>query len=120
MKVSEAINLADKYAGSPIESELKYRWLQQIEDIIYKEVILTHKDPPPQPAPVLRYDRELLCPEPYSELYIHYLNAQNDLMHRDTRSFENSASAFATAFSSFADWYNRTHSPQSYAERIDI
>ena len=42
MKVSEAINLADKYAGSPIESELKYRWLQQIEDIIYKEVILNN------------------------------------------------------------------------------
>ncbi len=120
MKVSEAITLADKYIGSPIESELKYRWLQQIEDIIYNEVILTHKDPVPKPLPVLLDDRILLCPEPYSELYIHYLNAQNDLMHRDARSFENSASAFATAFSSYSDWYNRTHIPKIQVERIDI
>ncbi len=120
MKVSEAITLADKYAGSPIESELKYRWLQQIEDIIYNEVILTHKEPIPRPVPVLQRDRELLCPEPYSELYVHYLNAQNDLMHRDSRSFENSASAFATAFASYSDWYNRTHIPEGSVERINI
>ncbi len=116
MKVSEVINLIDKYTGEPIESELKYRWLQQIEDIIYNEVILTHKNPPPMPNPVIRADRELLCPEPYSELYIHYLNAQNDLMMRDSRSFENSASAFASAFNSYSDWYNRMNPP---LERVD-
>lgn len=120
MKVSEVIALVDKYTGEPIESELKYRWLQQIEDIIYKEVILTHKDPVPLPPPVLKGDRELLCPEPYSELYIHYINAQNDLMLRDSRSFENSASAFATAFSSYSDWYNRTHAPECSTARINV
>ena len=120
MKVSEAITLADKYTGSTVESELKYRWLQQIEDIIYNEVILTHKEPFPDPDPVLKRDRELICPEPYSELYIHYINAQNDLLHRDTRSFENSASAFASAFASYTDWYNRTHMPDSAIERIII
>ncbi len=120
MKVSEIITLIDKYTGEPIENELKYRWLQQIEDIIYNEVILTHKSPMQKPSPVIKSDRELLCPEPYSELYIHYLNAQNDLMLRDSRSFENSASAFASAFNSYIDWYNRTYSPKELAGEINI
>lgn len=120
MKVSEIISLTDEYMAESVKNELKYRWLQQIEDIIYNEVILTHKDPVPRPAPVKGGDRDLLCPEPYSELYIHYLNAQNDLLMRDARSFENSASAFASAYNSYTDWYNREYAPIERVEEISI
>ena len=120
MTVSEIISLIDKYTGEKINEELKYRWLQQIEDVIYNEVILTHKDPVPRPAPVKEGNRELLCPEPYSELYIHYLSAQNDLLMRDARSFENSASAFASAYNSYTDWYNRENDPIEKAREIIV
>ncbi len=120
MKVSEAIALADKYAGEPIDSELKYVWLSQIEDMIYSEIVMAHEDPPEKPLPVLSGDRELICPEPYSVLYIHYINMQNDLYLRDTQNYANSASAFAAAYSSYADMYNRSHAPVSEAGDISL
>ena len=120
MKVSNAIAYADKYAGDQISVELKYKWLQQLEDLIYEEIVKTHEPAVHRPPSVLMGDRELIAPDPYSEVYIHYINMQNDLFMRDTNSYSNSAAAFASAFSAFADWYNRSHMPVSQATEVKI
>lgn len=120
MKASEAIMLFTKYAGVPVDDELKYEWLQNVEDIIYNEIILTHSSPCVKPAPLSEGDRELTAPEPYSELYVHYLCMQNDLFLRDHHSYANSSLAFAMSYASYADWYNRVNMPLSHAEDILI
>lgn len=120
MTVNEAITLTTKYAGAPVEGDLIYKWLQNIEDTIYEEIILTHQFPCERPAPVRDGDRELLAPEPYSELYVHYLNMQNDLFIRDHHSYANSSVAFALSYASFADWYNRTYMPLCQSEEIRV
>ena len=113
MRISDAIAIFDKYAGEAADSQLKYHWLQQIEDIIYNEVILTHENPAERPKPVLCGDRELLCPDAYAELYIHFLNMQNDLFLRDANGYHNNANAFVAAYNSYADWYNRANMPKN-------
>ncbi len=120
MTVSEAILRLDKYTGNEVESELKYLWLQMLEDIVYNEIVQTHLDPIDRPAPVSEGERELIVPDPYSEVYIHYMNMQNDLLLRDTRSYANSAAAFVSAYSAYADYYNRTHLPKSEAEDFGV
>ena len=120
MKVSDAMMLFTKYAGAPVEDDLKYRWLQSIEDIIYNEIILTHHSHSEKPALITEGDRDLTAPDPYSELYIHYMNMQNDLFLRDHNSYANSSVAFAVSYASYADWYNRTHMPNACTEEINI
>ena len=120
MKVSNAIAYADKYAGEQIPAELKYKWLQMIEDMIYEEIVKSHEDDLGKPPSILLGDRDLTAPEPYSQLYIHYINMQNDLYMRDTNSYINSSSAFASAYYAFADWYNRNHMPKSAVSEVKI
>lgn len=120
MKISEAMTLIDEYTGTPIDESMKYLWLQDLEDLIYKEIILTHEDPGSLPAAVNEGDRELLCEDPYSEVYIHYMNMQNDLLLRDTYSYANSSAAFYAVYGAYADYYNRTHQPLSPAEVIKV
>ena len=112
MRISDAIAMFDKYAGDVADSQLKYHWLQQIEDIIYNEIISTHEREVEKPKSVLEGDRELLCPDAYAELYIHYLNMQNDLFLRDVNGYHNNANAFVAAYTAYADWYNRVHIPK--------
>ena len=116
MRVSDAIAMFDKYAGESADSGLKYHWLQLIEDTIYSEIILTHNGGIERPPHVLEGDRELICPDAYADLYIHFLNMQNDIFLRDTQGFQNSAAAFAAAYSDYADWYNRNNIPVSLNE----
>lgn len=56
-------------------------------------------------------DTVLLVPDPYSELYVHYLAAQVDYSNAEMLRYGNSLSMFAAALEQFANWFNRTYMP---------
>ena len=81
------------------------------------------QSPPPQPPaqgsgglPIPPYDirqpdRPLLVPDPYSELYGHYLAAQIDYLNGETTRYNNAMVRYNTALSTYADHVNRTCAP---------
>ena len=119
MKISEALSQFDIYNGESTESNLKLMWLDRIEGMIYKEIVSNYEDAPPAPASCFEGERELLAEDPYSELYIFYMAMQSDLLARDSVSYLNNANSFSSAYSSFADMYNRVHKHKT-AGRIDL
>lgn len=88
-------------------------WLSEIEDTVRAELLNSHEGGENLP------DGELFIRDPYSEIYILYFIMKNDARLADTARYLNSASVFGTAYSSFADRYNREHMPKG-ALKIEV
>ena len=120
MKISEALTKLDAYVSETVDTDEKLAWLDRIEGIIYEELILTHEDAVSKPPSCFDGERELLCGEPYCDLYIFYMAMQRDMQMRDSVSYANNAQAFAMAYSAFADHYNRRHLPKRISSKIRL
>ena len=120
MKISEALARLDAYVSETVDTDEKLLWLDRIEGIIYEELVRTHEDGFSRPPSCYAGDRELLCDEPYADLYIYYMAMQRDMQMRDSISYANNAAAFSAAYSAFADYYNRRHLPKKTAAKFDL
>ena len=83
MKVYELIERYNSDRTNEIPEDTKLRWLKTIEQQIFEEVILTHKIPKDwEDFDAETYfddwglDKELLIPDMYAEVYIHYLDME--------------------------------------------
>lgn len=116
MTIDEAIKEIDALKPNAYPEDIKLRWLSRIDGTIKREVIDTHEGGDLQPFEPYSEEQlgrgiRLLAPEPYSELYVHYLACQIDLHNAETARYNNSSIVFNTAYQTFTDWYNRTHMP---------
>ncbi len=117
MTVNEAIARCDEMTGDSYGREAKLRWLSDVESMLYEEIICTHAGSPERgdwtPFGEDDGERELLAKDPYGELYVFYLMMRSNLLLQDMNQYNNAAALFAAAYTSFCDWYNRTHMPLS-------
>ena len=117
MTIQQAINQVDDLKPNYYSDEHKIRWLSRLDMQIRKEIIDSHEGAPEDPFP--GYDENtdtestvMLVPEPYDELYIHWLAAQIDLNNAEYEKFNNSNALFSATYSAFANAYNRAHMPK--------
>ena len=120
MKTSEALSKLDSYVSETVDTDEKLSWLDRIEGIIYEELVLTHENAFPKPPSCFEGERELICEEPYCDLYVFYMAMQHDMQMRDSVSYANNAQAFASAYTAFADHYNRRHLPKKFVSKISL
>lgn len=73
------------------------------------------KWPPERYTAATPSDTVLIVPDPYSELYLHYLAAQIDYSNAEITRHANSVAMFEAALSQFANMFNRTHMPAQRA-----
>lgn len=116
MTIDEAIKEIDALKPNAYPEDIKVRWLSRIDGTIQREVIDTHEGGRERQfggysEEQLGQGVQLIAPEPYSELYVHYLACQIDLHNAETARYNNSSIVFNTAYQTFTDWYNRTHMP---------
>lgn len=69
------------------------------------------KWPPERYTTATPGDTVLVVPDPYSELYVHYLSAQIDYSNGEMSRYANSLSMFRAALDEFSNRFNRTHMP---------
>lgn len=113
MKVSEAMAYADRLTGEPVESDVKLMWLNRLEKVLFNDIYSQYENPPKNAALLTGADCDLSVEEPYSNIYPLYISLCCSLERQETEVYANKASAYMSAFSSFADYYNRTHMPKS-------
>jgi hypothetical protein len=115
MTIREALEKVDKLKPNQFEDEDKIRWLNDLDAKIKTEIIDTHEG-----ADEVTFngydadtdtDTELIVPEPYSDIYLHYLFAQIDFNNAEYTRYNNSISMFNSKYNDFAAHYNRTHMP---------
>ncbi len=111
MKIREAITQVDDLYANAYSEEDKIKWLQEIENKIYREVVLTHENEV-EMTDFSDDENELIAPIPYDSLYINYIIAQINKFNNETVRYNNAMTIFNQEYYEFANWYNRTNLPK--------
>lgn len=120
MKVQDVLQKVDALSPNQIEVGQKRRWLGNIEEQIYREIICTHEgaNEVPWTGDILMDDQKLIVPDGYAEVYRFYLEAQIALSNAELDRYNAAVEAFNAAYSTYQDWYNRTHMPLYRARKL--
>ncbi len=116
MTVIEAIEILDKLRPNQYKVPQKLRWLSDLDGKVFEDIYLTHEDNEFEIFDRYTEDdmtKELLIPEPYTEIYEHYLSAQIYYNNNEMARYSNAMIMFNNAFAEFGAWYNRKHKPVS-------
>lgn len=116
MTVQEAIDRIDMLKPNKYPARQKVAWLSDLDGMVWREVILAHErddlcdefdgydqDTPP--------DTELLVPVPYVDIYQHYMATQMDIANAETNKYAQDMMLFNNAWTTFGDYWTRTHMP---------
>lgn len=122
MTISECIaQLSGLVQQKAYDNEQFVRWLYTLDCKIYNEIIQWRGGK--QQRKYIRFtgnmpytaeddmDTDLLCKEPYTDIYIYYLRAQMSLHSGDILRYQNWMQMFNREWDEFAAWYNRTSPP---------
>lgn len=115
MKIREVLEEIRQLKPSQIAEEMMIRWLSDLDMRIFEEVIVQRVPDADTPETFEPYtaesaETELLVKEPDArEVYRWWLEMQIDLANQEYDKYENSASLFNTALSTWRRKYARTH-----------
>lgn len=113
MKAIDAINEADELMPNQYDTDLKLKWLRDLDGKIFRELIERHDDPETAEryaaADYGKENVELLIGSPYAnETYTSYLRSKVSEANAETDRYNLYASVFNAEYSQWAAWYNRT------------
>lgn len=145
MTVKELMEAVDRLHPNQFSQDDKLRWLNELEQTIWREIYLTHEPPAgweslfeaeagtantrqffpnytssdvnPTPPAV---SPTLLAPDPYSKLYQPYLDAKIAYFNHEVMQQDVSAQTFNAAMSEFRNWWNKTHMPAGAVNHLHI
>ena len=115
MTYSKAIELVDERTANGYTTDDKVRWLMQLDQKIYDELIATHEQPRPCHRPEdCSPEDALLVREPYAEdIYINFLQARIAKENEETAKYNVAITLYNAAYADFAKLYNRQYRPRS-------
>lgn len=115
MTIDEAIKKVDSLKPNNYTESEKIIWLSNLDEIIkteimdqyegFDETVFSGYD---DSTPV---STELLAPSQYDDVYLYWLESRIDYYNAEYAKYNNSVTAFNTAYSSLNRYYNRTHMP---------
>lgn len=117
MNLYEAMGLLDHARpANQMGDEEKFQLLSELDGRVFEELISTHEKGTSANAfegygPDTDPETQLLIPQPYTSVYLHYLESCLDYRQGEMERYNNSSAAFNLGFAQFANWYHRTHMP---------
>jgi hypothetical protein len=116
MTIAEAIKRTDGLIHNTYSQEQKVQWLSHVDSTVKNHLIDTHEDPPKNAFegydPAAPLDTVLLVPEPYSDLYVRWLEAQIHYYNGEYGKYNQALAMYNAAFGAYVNHYNRTHMPK--------
>ena len=115
MTIMDALYRIDELKPNSYSQTEKIKWLSTLDGIVKSEIIDTHEGG--EGIVFNGYDEnadlntELLIPAPYDDIYLRWLEAQIDYTNGEYGKYNNSMAMYNTAYTSFQNYYNRTHMP---------
>lgn len=116
MTMQQAIDQIDMLKPNVFPVEQKKQWLSEADKMVWHEIYMTHEGLAPE-ASFEGYDQdtdpsvELLVPEPYTDIYRHYMATMMDLANAESGKYMQDKSLFNAAYQTFGDFWRRTHMP---------
>ncbi len=115
MTIEEAIKSVNSLKPNNYTDSEKIKWLSSLDQIIKTEIIDRHEgweeitfDGYSDTTPTTT---QLLAPAGYDDLYLYWLESRIDYYNAEYAKYNNSITAFNTAYSSLERYYNREHMP---------
>lgn len=122
MTIQAAIDIIDTLKPNVIPYHQKIEWLNTLDGMIWREIITKHEGI--QEECFKGYDQDtefgvkLLAPEPYSDIYRHYMAAQIDITTRETNEYAKDMILFNNAWQTLCDYWTREYMPKSKVKEL--
>ena len=125
MTIQEALDIVDEMKPKMMSRKLKIKYLQEIEQLIHTEILMKHVHAEEQETkPAYSEDSdpgtELIVPDPYSMVYVHWLMAKIDEMNQEDLRYNIDRAKFEQEYMTMQDWWNRTYMPLPFVREIRI
>lgn len=115
MTLQEAIETTDEMKANMMSSTLKYKYLTEIEQLIFDEIVMRHEHPAEILKPTYTEETdpltELLVPEPYTMVYVYWLMSKIDMQNQEDGRYNVDRAQFEDAYRTMSDWWTREHRP---------
>ena len=116
MTIMDALYRIDEVKPNSYSQPEKIKWLSSLDGVIKNEIIDTHEGG--EGVVFNGYDEntnlatELLVKAPYDDIYIRWAEMQIDYSNGEYGKYNNSMEVYNTAYTAYANYYNRTHMPK--------
>lgn len=114
MTLAGLLAMVDEIRPNEYSTEIKTMWANEIEQMVYRNVLSRCLFPPDQPEQ-LNYaenpEQVLVVPDEFGDVYTGYLYTKIDFANGEIERYNNDAMMFGAAFDEYAKWYRRTHLP---------
>ena len=121
MTILQAIEQTDGLIHNTYPQEDKVRWLSLVDAAVKEQLIDTHENPSGvifvcfgSETPL---DTVLLVPEPYADLYPHWLEARIHYCNGEYGRYNQAYAMYSAALKAYTNEYNRTHMPKGTSYR---
>lgn len=104
--MNSVIEYVDEVKPNVFSDEAKYSWINRLEGLISREVLM--EDAPSYDLPA-DADRPLLVDHPYDDVYALYVSAMVDFYNKEYNNYNNSALMFQERLDQFKAWYIRNN-----------
>lgn len=115
MTIAQAIARLDDLKFNTYSQENKISWLSDLDNRIKLKIIDTHEGF--ESISFKGYDKNtpdstvLLVPEPFSDMYLRWMEAMVDYHNGEYDKYNSSITMFNTAYSQYDNYYNLHHMP---------
>ena len=125
MTINDAISIVDEMKPNMMSRELKLKYLTECEQLIHSEILMKHEHTEEQaarPKYTVETDpeTELLAPDAYGEVYVHYIMTQIDRQNQEDGRYNIDRSHFENAWDTLGDWWTREHMPIQTVREFSI
>lgn len=114
MKIFELIACVDSIRPNQYGKEVKMQWLTEVEGTVI-DILNAHEG---NEYTFDKYDyekdneAELLVPDRFADLYLHYLLAKIDYHDGETENYMNDVTMYQASEDAFRAYYTRKHMPK--------
>jgi hypothetical protein len=118
MKVTELLAMCDDTKPNQYDEITKVQWLSEVEGIVVDEILNKAEGNDiefDRYDPVQDMEKDLLVPDRFADLYLHYLYAKIDFSNAEYSRYNNSVAMYNASYDAYAGYYRRTHMPKQPA-----
>ena len=125
MTLQEALDIADAMKPNMMDRQLKVKYLTEIEQLIWAEILMRHAHTPEQEVkPVYTEETDpgtvLIVPDPYSMVYVYWLMSKIDIQNQEDARYNIDRAHFENEYDTMSDWWTRTFMPIQYTREFRL
>ena len=116
MTIREAIMRTDALKHNTYTDAEKIQWLSALDAMVRAQILDTHEGPPAAWSPYdpdTDRDQPLLIGDPFSDIYLRWLEAQIDYANGEYDRYNNSMAMYQALWDACVNHYNRSHMPKT-------